>query len=371
MDCLTAPGEKIDFSAAVYMVFFKKSSEGRRMKRTVFFVVMSVLVLVPCACQRMMEGIVEKALNRQAVEMLTDGRLHVILVGSGGPMNNTARVSSCTAVIAGGEFLLVDVGPGSIRNADLQNLPLGALSGVLLTHFHSDHISDLGEANFQSWVNGRQKALEIHGPEGVEKVVGGFTQAYELDTLYRIAHHGEDVMPPGASTPVAKTISFPDQAMAEPVFKRNGLAVYAFLVDHSPVKPAVGYRFEYKGNTVVLTGDARMTDSLVRQARNADILICDALSNKNTELIARVAAENNRPRIAKIFHDISGYHMTPVQAAGIARDAGAGKLVLYHLVPPVTNFIVKRAFMDGVSDVYRGNVVLGEDGMIFTLDPKN
>ena len=339
------------------------------MRRSVFMVMMSMLVLIPCACQRMMEGIVEKALNRQAVEMLTDGRLHVILVGSGGPMNNTARVSSCTAVIAGGEFLLVDVGPGSIE-MDLQNLPLGALSAVLLTHFHSDHIADLGEANFQSWVNGRQKKMEVYGPEGVDRVVRGLTRAYELDTLYRIAHHGEAVMPPGASTPVAKTISFPDPAMPEPVFKRNGLAVYAFLVDHSPVKPAVGYRFEYKGNIVVLTGDTRRTDSLVRQARDADILVCDALSSRNTELVARVAAKNNRPRIAKIFHDISGYHMTPVQAAGIARDAGARKLVLHHIVPPVTNFFIKRAFMAGVSDVYRGDVVLGEDGMIFTLEPE-
>ena len=299
--------------------------------------------------------------------MLTDGKLHIILVGSGGPMNNTKRVSSSTAIIAGGEFLLVDVGPGSVRNADLQNLPLAALSSVLLTHFHSDHIAELAEANFQSWVYGRQKKMEVYGPEGVEKVVQGFTQAYELDTQYRIEHHGEAVMPSEAARPVAKTISFPNPEKAELVFERNGLKAYAFLVNHSPAKPAVGYRFEYKGNIVVLTGDTKKIAILKEQAKNADILVSDALSYQASAFIGRIAAENNRPRIAKIMHDIPEYHMSSVQAAEIARDAGAKMLVLYHITPPVTNFLARQAFMDGVNDVYKGKVVLGEDGMIFTL----
>jgi ribonuclease Z len=340
------------------------------MRRFIFCVIILMAALNIVACQHMIEGTVKKALNRQAVGMLNDGRMHVILVGSGGPINNTRRVSTCTAVIAGGEFLLVDVGPGSIRNADLQNLPLGSLSGVLLTHFHSDHITELGEANFQSWVNGRQKKLEVYGPEGVEKVVQGFSQAYELDSQYRIEHHGEAVMPPEAARPVARTISFRDPDKAVLVFEHNGLKAYAFLVDHFPARPAVGYRFEYSGNAVVITGDARKTDILTTHAENADILLCDALSYENTALIGRLAAEDNKPRIAKIMHDIPQYHMSPVEAAELARDSVAGKLVLIHITPPVTNFVARRAFMDGLSNVYRGQTVLGEDGMIFNLDPK-
>ncbi len=129
-------------------------------------------------------------------KILKDDSLRVFLIGSGGPFNNDVRVAPCIAVIAGGEFFLVDVGPGSYRIVDVMRLPIPHLSKILLTHFHSDHIGDLGEANMMSWANGRTKRLEVYGPEGVEKVVNGFIMAYELDSGYRIAHHGKDIIIP-------------------------------------------------------------------------------------------------------------------------------------------------------------------------------
>jgi ribonuclease Z len=76
--------------------------------------------------------------------------MHVILVGTGGPISNTERISTSTAVFTGGEFILVDVDPGVVRNINVQGLPIGSISGLFLTHFHSDHISDLGELAFMS-----------------------------------------------------------------------------------------------------------------------------------------------------------------------------------------------------------------------------
>ena len=322
------------------------------------------------SCESLMERTVEKRLNQQRTNLLQDGKLHVLLVGSGGPINNTERLPSCTAVIAGGEFILVDAGPGTVRNADLLRLPLAGLTRVFVTHFHSDHIGDLGEASFQSWAAGRQKKLEIHGPKGVEKIVQGFTLAYEQDSQYRIAHHGESVMPPEAVRPVTKTISIQAPDTAELCFDRNGLKVYAFAVDHFPAEPALGYRFEYKGNIVVITGDTKKINTLVKHSKNADLLVSEALSLKMTAMAQKVFSKNNRTRLAKIMNDIQDYHMSPVQAAQVARDANVKKLVLNHVAPPVTNFFAKRMFMEGVDDVYAGEIVLGEDGMSFDLDPK-
>jgi len=138
--------------------------------------------------------------------LLKDGKLHIFLLGSGGPINNEKRVTSSIALIANGEFVLFDVGPGTYRNADLMRLPVTQLSAIFLTHFHSDHIGDLGEANMMSWASGRSKPIEVYGPEGVEKVVDGFKMAYEFDTGYRIAHHGKEIVPPEAGIPISKTI---------------------------------------------------------------------------------------------------------------------------------------------------------------------
>jgi len=340
------------------------------MKSVLRALVSSLLILALLSCESLMERNVEKQLKRQELSLLRDDKLHVILVGSGGPINNTERLPSCTAVIAEGEFLLVDVGPGTIRNADLLNLPLGGLTGVLLTHFHSDHIGDLGEANFQSWAAGRKKRLEVYGPKGVEKIVQGFTLAYEADSQYRIAHHGESVMPPDASKPVAKPILVQTPDSEELCFDRKGLKVYAFAVNHFPAEPALGYRFEYKGNKVVITGDTRKIPSLIQQTKNADLLVSEALSFKMTGIAQKVLSEHGRTRLTKIMKDIQDYHMSPVQAAEVAREADVKKLVLNHIAPPVTNFFAKRIFMEGVREAYDGDVVLGEDGMSFELDPK-
>jgi ribonuclease Z len=254
------------------------------MKKRIQFLMVSLVVLALVSCESLMERNVEKRLNQQKVHLLRDGKLHLILVGSGGPINNDERLPTSTAVIAGGEFILVDVGPGTVRNADLLNLPLASLTAIFLTHFHSDHIGDLGEANFQSWAAGRQRKLEIYGPNGVDKIVRGFALAYEADAQYRIAHHGESVMPPEASWPAARTISVQSPDKAELCFERNGLKVYAFLVDHFPAQPALGYRFEYKGNRIVITGDTKKLPTLAQQAKNADILVSEALSFKMTAI---------------------------------------------------------------------------------------
>ena len=297
-------------------------------------------------------------------------KMHIFLFGSGGPFNNTKRVGSCIGVIAAGEFILVDVGPGSYRNVDLMRLPVSYLSAIFLTHFHSDHIGDLGEANMMSWANGRAKALDIYGPEGVDKVVNGFIMAYELDSGYRIAHHGAETIIPEAGTPISRTISIQDPKEAELFFERNGLKVYAFLVDHSPVNPAIGYRFEYKGNVVVITGDTKKTENLAKFCRDADILFCEAISFDM--LNTMISGPANLPeRILKILKDVQDYHMNPVIAAGVAQEAAVKKLVYIHVTPPLLTTTQEQNYLQGVSDIYDGEAVVGRDNMTFKLKPKN
>ena len=132
------------------------------MKKWGFLIVLGIISCTFFSCEKVIERGIEKGFDRQNLDILKDDQLHVFLVGSGGPINNPERIATSTAIIAGGEFLLVDVGPGTVRSADLLNLPMEHLSGIFLTHFHSDHIGDLGEANFGSWLAGRKKKLDIY-----------------------------------------------------------------------------------------------------------------------------------------------------------------------------------------------------------------
>lgn len=300
-------------------------------------------------------------------KLLKNGKLHVFLLGSGGPLNNIKRVAPSIAIIAGAEFILIDVGPGTYRNLEIMRLPAAHLSAIFLTHFHSDHIGDLGEANMMSWAQGREKALEIYGPKGVDQVVKGFIEAYKFDTGYRIAHHGKNIMPPEAGTPISKTIIIKDSNERELFFDRNGLKAYAFEVDHSPVKPAIGYRIEYGGRNIAITGDTKKTDNLVRHCANADILFSESISFEMLNNLAEGARKLNLPRNAKIVTDIQDYHMSPIIAASLAKEAEVKKLVFTHITPPLLNDTTEKAYLKGVSDIYDGEIVLGEDLMKFRL----
>ena len=303
-------------------------------------------------------------------KILRDGKLHIFLLGSGGPINNNLRVAPSIAVAANGEFILFDVGPGSYRNLDILRLPAAHLSAIFLTHFHSDHIGDLGEANVLSCANGRTKPLEIYGPEGVEKVVNGFIMAYEQDSKYRNDHHGDEVFNLEVATPISKTIKLPDPNERELIFDRNELKIYAFEVDHSPVKPALGYRIEFRGKVIAITGDTIKTENLVKHCKNEDILISEAISYDMLKPVIAGAQARNISRIVKILTDIQDYHMEPVVAAKLAKEAEVKKIVFVHIVPPLTNKLAEKTYLKGVNDVFDGEIVLGEDNMKFRLDPK-
>ncbi len=321
-------------------------------------------------CERVESRIVERAAKRGLEAnhdaWLDDGSLHVVLCGTGSPLPSAKRAGPCTAVIAGGHFLLVDVGPGSWNHIGLWHLPAAALDGVLLTHFHSDHIAELGEAAMQSWALGRPAPLRVIGPPGVERVVAGFEEAYAQDTGYRVAHHGADLMPPATRPLQAVPVAMPESG-GTGVFDEGGLRVTMFRVDHAPVRPAVGYRFDFGGRSVVVSGDTARSDEVARQARGADVLVHEALAAHLVGVGRDVAAEAGDARRARILGDIPEYHTTPVEAAEIAKAAGVKRLVLTHLVPPPDNVVVERLFLRGVAEAWDGEVILGEDGLHLTL----
>ena len=323
-------------------------------------------------CERLIDAQIERNLTRVQTGLPDEPGLHVVLCGTGSPIADASRAAACTAVLAAGQLYLVDVGPGAWESADLANLPLARLSGVLLTHFHSDHIGDLGEAITGSWIAGRAQPLDVYGPAGTAGVVRGFVDAYARDADARSRHHGEQAMPRAAAGAIAHEIALDTDDPALPsavVVDRDGLRITAFAVDHAPVRPAVGYRFDYAGRSVVVSGDTKKSPGVAKHASGADLLVHEALLPEAAMRASAVAARIGNARLAKLASDIPGYHTAPVEAAELAQAAGAKKLVLTHLVPGPNNFLARRLFLRGVGAAYGGEVVLGEDGMRFDLPP--
>jgi ribonuclease Z len=327
-------------------------------------------------CDAVQDRIIERGAARAQSQdrsaWLEDDALHVLLCGTGSPLPDPNRAGPCTAIVAGGALYVVDTGAGSTERLQLDRAPLGALEGVFLTHFHSDHIGELGELNLQSWAGGgRSTPLAVYGPPGVQRVVDGFSLAYSLDTGYRIAHHGAEIVPPSGAELVARSFDPGDPAASGAaivtVLEKGDLTVSAVSVDHSPVTPAVAYRFDYKGRSVVVSGDTGVSPALVRLARGADLLVHEVLVAEVLQTLSRVAQEAGRHRIAKIATDVQDYHATPAEAVGVAREAGVRMIVFSHLVPPLPGLLTRSVFLRGVDDGGEVEVVLGEDGLHFRL----
>lgn len=309
-------------------------------------------------------GAIEKAMAPRQAALFNGDGLKVVFCGTGSPLPSKKRAQTCTAIFAGDRFFLVDAGTGSWETLQAGGVLAAKLAGIFLTHFHSDHIGDLSEANLASWVAGRPAPLAVYGPEGVERVVAGENETLALDNLYRTAHHGEGVAPAAASG--LSALSFGGGA-ALVVYEEGGLKVTAFPVKHDPVKPAVGYRFDYQGRSVVISGDTAYSESLVENARGADLLIHEAQSSDMVKMMGAAAAKAGNQRLAQIFSDILTYHASPADAARAANEAGAEWLVLSHLTPAPDNTMTRRIFMRGVGKVRKDKVKLADDGMVVLL----
>ncbi len=281
--------------------------------------------------------------------------LRVFVCGSGSPL--PGRAQACIAVTAGGSLYLVDSGAGSPAVMQVHGQPMGHLRAVLLTHLHSDHITGIPDMNLASWVSGRSEPLRILGPAGVDRVVRGYNEVVALDRGFRVAHHGIHLLAPELGVLHAETV--------EPgiVIEDNGLTITAFAVNHEPITPAYGYRFDYRGRSVVVSGDTVVTDSLEAAACGADLLLHDVLSMRIVGAMQTAATAVGALRAAKVFSDIPTYHAHAVELGGVAERTGVRMLAVYHFVPPPRNYLMERIYRRDLPD----GTVLTRDGTEFKL----
>lgn len=315
---------------------------------------------------RLTERMAQRGLSADLTAELPDG-LHAAVCGSGSPLTDPSRAGPCLAVVAGQRVFVVDAGEGSAEVLSGMGLAPGKIERLFLTHFHSDHIDGLGAMALQRWAGGAARTpLPVHGPPGVERVTTGFNEAYALDSTYRVGHHGPKIVPPEGFGLAAQPFAMPGRGGAV-VYDQGGVRVTAFPVDHDPARPAVGYRFDYRGRSLVISGDTQAIAETARQARGTDLLVHEALSPELTKILEDAARRAGRDNVAQVMADIPDYHATPEEAAKLAVETKARALLLTHMVPPLRLRALEEPFLGGARRVYDGPLWVARDGDVVSL----
>jgi ribonuclease Z len=315
-----------------------------------------VLLKVPAVQDRLIERGTAAIAKRGATPFPESKSLRVYVCGSASPLG-MGQAQACIAVITPEHFYLIDSGVGSTDNVNRLGLPMNRLQGLLLTHFHSDHIAEIYEMNLASWVQARPQPLTIYGPQGVDEVTNGVNASYRQDRIYRTGHHGADLLPPELGVLQHKTI-------APGVILEDGdLKITAYVSEHPPIDPAVGYRIDYRGRSVVISGDSNVNGATMKIVDGADLLLHDALSLPIVSTLSEALAAANQPRQSKIVADVMDYHASTDSLIELGEKSNVGMVAFYHLVPVPPNALLADVFLRGAPD----NFVLTKDLMWFEL----
>ena len=287
----------------------------------------------------------------------------VTLLGTGSPIIEPGgltsklpqgRVNAMTLVRAGNELLLFDAGRGVVERLYQAKTRASEITAVFLTHFHSDHIVGLPDL----WLTGRlrlawgsrTKPLDVFGPVGNVQFISNLSKAYDADVRAR------------PTEPHAEIVGH-EFVQDGVVYEMNGVKVTAFTVDHGATKPAVGYRIDYNGRAVLISGDTRYHDNVIKYGMNVDLMLHEVL-------IANPKLLQSRPQLKSIFD----LHTSPDQCGEIFSRTKPKLAAYTHLVffggpafgapmpaPSVDDLIAETR------KTYDGPLESGEDLMVFDI----
>ncbi|MEP0822355.1 MAG: MBL fold metallo-hydrolase [Ignavibacterium sp.] len=298
-----------------------------------FYRVMAILFLLASLGQNLLQA--------QAIK--------VTLLGTGCPPPVMNRFGPSILVEAGEQKLLFDAGRGALQRLTQLNVRWGEVQALFLTHLHSDHVVGFPDLWLTGWLrvgSGRNLPLHVFGPRGTARMMSHLEQAYEFDIRIRLY---DDRVPPDGVVILAEDIK------EGVVYDTGAVKVTAFEVDHSPIKPAFGYRIDYAGRAVVLSGDTRVSENLIRYAQGVDVLVHEVA---DLELLLQSGLPLERAK------NIVAHHVTPEQAGEVFSRTKPKLAVYSHIAPPTAQ---ERDLIPQTRKTYAGPLELGEDLMVIEV----
>ena len=275
-------------------------------------------------------------------------QIRVTLLGTGCPPPVMNRFGPSTLVEAGEQKFIFDAGRGALQRLRELAVPWQSIQGVFLTHLHSDHVVGFPDLWLTGWliVPGRNAPLHVWGPRGTTAMMSHLKQAFEFDINVRIQNDGAS--PEGVAL-LAEDIN------PGVVYEQRGVKVTAFEVDHAPVRPAFGYRIDYAGRSVVLSGDTRVSENLIRHAQGVDVLVHEVFAPATLD---RAGVPPDRAK------NILAFHTTPEQAGQVFARVKPKLAVYSHVCMPSAT---EQDLLPATRNTYAGPLQLGEDLMSITV----
>lgn len=292
------------------------------------------------------------------------GDFKVTLLGTGVPNPRPERFSQSTLIEAGSQKLIFDIGRGTAVRVWQAKVPMGQIDAHFITHFHSDHTSGIPDLWLTGWLRPqygqRTEPFKIYGPKGVKKLMEGLQMAYEDDINIRLE---DEKNPPEGIAVEAHEFDTPSAENPIVVYEQDGVKVTSFEVDHGDViKPSVGYRIDYDGRSVVISGDTRFSEEVIRQGKGVDLLIHEVAAIR-PELLKQSDA----------FQRIFAHHVSPEQAGEVFERTKPTLAVYSHIARYDSKDISAPTDEDIINETrktYEGPLVVGVDLMQFDIGAK-
>lgn len=251
-------------------------------------------------------------------------------------------------IVSNNAAYVIDCGDGVARQLVFAGVPLTALRHVFITHQHSDHNADYGNLIWLAWTAGLSSRVDAWGPPPLEKMTKLFFEMNAYDTDTRIANEGR--------VPIAPLVHVHELRTGGGVMADDNVTVTAALVDHPPVVPAFGFRFDARDRSIVISGDTAPSDNLVKLARGAEVLVHSVMYPPAIDrLVSRV------PNAAALKESILAHQTSAEDAGRIAQAAGVKTLVLSHYVPADDPLVTERMWIEAAQARFRGTVIAGRD----------
>jgi ribonuclease Z len=272
--------------------------------------------------------------------------IKVTVLGSGTPVPSSTQFGAAMLVQAGGKNMMFDCGRGcTTRLAQLNKRLITKVDHLFITHLHSDHLMGIDDLWLNGWVQGRKVPLKTWGPTGTNDMMEGIRTSFKRDIAYRT---NDKVPAPSAGLDNAFT-DLPLKGGL--ILDEDGVKVSAFLVDHASIIPAYGYRIEYEGRSVVISGDTTTTESLYEQGKGVDVLMLEVLSPSTIDYLHSIF---NEKQTAKVI----SYHMTAEQTADIFAATKPRLGVYYHTDNSDKS---AKSLLSATEKVYEGPVIVSHD----------